>query len=315
LDNFANSTNDSWRPAELLGDAVYIQSGTFKDGFVSTTFVRDELGVSASVNGGKVSFENSNILGKNSTYDRPLSTVSTTNPTYQDVIWREDGRDGNSATGGQPGGPDTLPSTADAAKKRAPVYFDRNGVAWYRRNNANLMIPVADQTLPDAQNSDYNYFGIKGGDWDEVRQDNLQLASETTVNALIVSGVTPVRVMQVGPQTREQTYGGLNNFPRFNESWEIPGNTTLGTSASNVNLFIAGAFYQLFLSHTATAPYYTSSWEVQDSISNGAWYFYYQPPNRIWGYDVPFNIRRPTRSRPDLSPWQCPQRILSGAAR
>jgi hypothetical protein len=39
-------------------------------------------------------------------------------------------------------------STADAAKKRAPVYFDRNGVAWYRRNNANLMIPVADQTAP-----------------------------------------------------------------------------------------------------------------------------------------------------------------------
>jgi hypothetical protein len=74
---------------------------------------------------------------------------------------------------------------------------------------------------------------------------------------------------------------------------EIPGNTTLGTSASNVNLFIAGAFYQLFLSHTATAPYYTSSWEVQDSISNGAWYWYYQPPNRIWGYDVAFQYSPP----------------------
>jgi hypothetical protein len=51
LGNFANSTNDSWRPAELLADAVYIQSGTFKDGFVSTIFVGDELGASTTFNG------------------------------------------------------------------------------------------------------------------------------------------------------------------------------------------------------------------------------------------------------------------------
>lgn len=289
LTNFANSANDSWRPAELVADAIYIQSDNFKDGFVSTAYVRDELGVATNANEGHVSFENANILGQssNTNYTRPLSTRTA---PYNDVVWREDGRNGNSQSDGIPTSPDAL---TDAAK-RAPVYFDRNGVAWYRRDSSRddrRIIPVADHNEPTAATaSEYYYHGFKSDDsggWRTVRTNNLQLADDTSVNALLVSGVTPMRFVN----GREQFYGALSNFPRFNESWEVPGNST--TAASNRNLFISGAFYQLFLSHTATAPYESSTWDVQDAISSGSWYFYYQPPSRIWGYDVALQYSPP----------------------
>jgi hypothetical protein len=283
LTNFATSSNDSWRPAELIADAIYIQSDNFKDGFVSTAYVRDELGIATAVNQGKVSFENSNMLGRssNDNFDRPASDAAS---PYNDVIWREDGRNGGSAADG-------IPGNVSNASRRAPIYFDRNGVAWYRRDSSNparVIIPVADQD--SATDSIYGYHGFQNPgnnatNWRAVRTNNLQLAADnTTVNALIVSGVTPIRFDQTNG--REQIYGSLSNFPRFNESWEV-------SSGNNKNLFISGAFYQLFLSHTATAPYEASTWEAEDAIASGSRYFYYQPPNRIWGYDVAFQYSPP----------------------
>jgi hypothetical protein len=284
LTNFANSANDSWRPAELLADAVYIQSGNFKDGFVSTIYVRDELGVSAGNNLGVVSFQNSNMLG-DSTYSRPESV--TTDAEYDRSVWREDGE---AISNGGIGKPDSTDALTDAAK-RSPIYFDRNGVVYFRRNWNNpdqRMIPLADQN--GAVVSEYNYHGFKrNNSWSEVRQLNLQNASNTTVNALIVSGVTPMRF----DGGEEQTYGGLVNFPRFNEGWSTPANATAGTPASSRSLIISGAFYQLFLSHTATAPFYSSTWNADDTIPSGDWFFYYQPPNRIWGYDVALQYSPP----------------------
>jgi hypothetical protein len=55
------------------------------------------------------------------------------------------------------------------------------------------MIPVADQTLEPSVVITTTTV-LSGNVGDEVRQNNLQLASNTTVNALIVSGVTPMRV-------------------------------------------------------------------------------------------------------------------------
>jgi hypothetical protein len=283
LTNFATSSNDSWRPAELIADAIYIQSDNFKDGFVSTAYVRDELGIATAVNQGKVSFENSNMLGRssNDNFDRPASDAAS---PYNDVIWREDGRNGGSDADG-------IPGNVSNASRRAPIYFDRNGVAWYRRDSSNpdrVIIPVADQD--SATDSIYGYHGFQNpgnnaNNWRAVRTNNLQLAADnTTVNALIVSGVTPMRFDQTNG--REQIYGSLSNFPRFNESWEV-------SSGNNKNLFISGAFYQLFLSHTATAPYEASTWEAEDAIASGSRYFYYQPPNRIWGYDVAFQYSPP----------------------
>jgi hypothetical protein len=138
-------------------------------------------------------------------------------------VWREDGRGLGS------------PGAVATAARRAPVYIDRNGMTWYRRTNSAQMVPLAKQDGADS--SPYRYQGFKRNlSWKESRESNLQLASETTVNALIVSGVTPMRFDTTNRV--EQTYGGLVNFPRFNESWT----ESVGSPSVYRNLYISGGF-------------------------------------------------------------------------
>ncbi|MBD2091369.1 hypothetical protein H6F67_16095 [Microcoleus sp. FACHB-1515] len=114
------------------------------------------------------------------------------------------------------------------------------------------------------------------GDFDGVEVDKLRnVAVETRVNATIVSGIVPSR--------QDQSYGGLHNFPRFLESWQI-------SDASQIPLRIAGSFIQLNFSNYATAPFDQDAFEVGTrpigGSSGGELINYYRPPNRFWGYDV-----------------------------
>lgn len=91
-------------------------------------------------------------------------------------------------------------------------------------------------------------------------------ATETRVNAIIVSGVVP---------TREQnSNGGLHNFPRLLEDW------------GGINLHIFGAMIQLNFSNYATGPYDQDTMEPSDRPVTAERIRYYQAPNRRWGYDV-----------------------------
>ncbi|MEB3232936.1 MAG: hypothetical protein VKJ64_18160, partial [Leptolyngbyaceae bacterium] len=87
---------------------------------------------------------------------------------------------------------------------------------------------------------------------------------EQQVNAIIISGLVPSR--------KNQSYGGLHNFPRFISQWPT--------------LHIAGSLLQLNFSNYATAPFDQSAWETDENPGNSEQIKYYGAPNRRWGYDV-----------------------------
>jgi len=124
-------------------------------------------------------------------------------------------------------------------------------------------------------------------------------AVNTTFNLIVGAGDTPSRTLDVG-FARGDFNGGLQNLPRFLESWNAGGSTTN----------IRGSFIQLNRSAFSTAPYQpilpgaaiSSVFQLQGvgpfpqpllAIQNiyntdtGAGLLpYFSPPARNWGYDV-----------------------------
>ncbi|MDM3849983.1 MAG: hormogonium polysaccharide biosynthesis protein HpsA [Aphanizomenon gracile PMC627.10] len=108
----------------------------------------------------------------------------------------------------------------------------------------------------------------------------LQAATSTTYNVIIAAGDNPAR-------TTEDN-GGLHNYVRFAESW------------SGVNAKISGSFMQLRKSSYATAPFATSLTTADTSLNyatnnGGNKLPFYQPPIRLWGYDVGILSQSPDR--------------------
>jgi hypothetical protein len=248
LSIFANSGQDSWRPAEILGDAVHIFSDGFSDGFVEAAYVHNAASTgnntfayNTNAASGKVSYQNRNPFGN--------TTLNQKRMVNKNEIVRE-------------GRGDT----------QAPIYFDRNGVVY----NSGTGNRLAQDDINTAEN--YIYWGFSNilptsdeedlhSDLDQFRTDYLTPASgETTVNALLISGIVPGR--------DDQVYGGLHNFPRFDEYWD------------DTKQNIAGGFFQLFFSTSATAPFDQDAWEFDDSSDDDRFIEYYFPPDRVWGYDV-----------------------------
>lgn len=98
-------------------------------------------------------------------------------------------------------------------------------------------------------------FNILSNSWDDANSNlplNSRVASNTTINAGMISGIVPT--------TGSQYSGGLENYPRFLEKW------------SSKNMNIAGSFINL--------------WDSQ--IGTGQWIYggnYYAAPIRNWSYD------------------------------
>ncbi|MEO0769940.1 MAG: hypothetical protein AAFY72_10990, partial [Cyanobacteria bacterium J06649_4] len=122
---------------------------------------------------------------------------------------------------------------------------------------------------------------------DSMRRDHLIKVPEVSgqpkrVNATMISGIVPSRT--------GQGYGGLHNFPRFLEVWDVPEGTPANVEDQNfkkTNLFIQGAFLQLNFSTASTGPFDADAWNPSDAgQTNKEASFYYKPPERRWGYDV-----------------------------
>ncbi|MBE9229331.1 hypothetical protein IQ264_28400 [Phormidium sp. LEGE 05292] len=217
------SGKDTWRPAEILSDAITILSNNFHKGYI-------DLGITQDVSNAQVT----------SRYSF-LAINGPTTPTSGNGWLLEDG-------------------TVRTTSSTLPIKLSRDGHPMFCNvAPTNGFCPVASQT---PYNSTYRAL-------DADYRTNVNQATETRVNSIIVSGITPTGL--------NQPNGGFHNFPRFIENW------------SSTSALISGSFVQLNFSTYATAPYTQNSviWEPANTNPGGAGNVqYYQPPNRYWGYDV-----------------------------
>jgi hypothetical protein len=232
--NFALPSADTWRPAEVFGDAVGILSANFRDGSIQDGFTRNRP---TSRGLATVSYENQNTPNQTT-----LNDTSNTDGIAENY-WVHEG-----------------------SAVVNPVLVNRNGDIF--RNTTPGTAFGAFYTFPT--------LSTNAGSYVSDRQNQNIGATSTYVNATFISGIVPSRA--------GQSYGGMHNFPRFNEFW-----AEIGTPTPVRKLYISGGFFQLNFSTSATAPFDQDVWEPSATAPwdtaidvNG----YYGSPPRIWGYDV-----------------------------
>ena len=261
LNNPTNTNNDDWRLTEILADAITILSNSYCDGVIADTILGNNTcnsGTSSfrdtkfdNSNGGNNSGNSWNREDPNEPEDRNRNGSldpgeDTNNNGVLDV-----GEDTNSNGILDPPEDRNGNGTIDAPT--TPIAVSRNGEILFNNgtNDSNL------------------YNNLRG----KNNVQNLNNASETTVNAIIVQGL--------GPTRENESYGGLHNFPRFNENW-------------GVDLNITGSFIQLNFSNYDTGGYdHEETFQPATSATGPETIPYYRPPNRNWGYDVALQYQPP----------------------
>jgi hypothetical protein len=290
---FADPTLDQWRPTEILADAVTILSnnfcdGSIEDGFLTaglenptganlSTRLRDErpgAGVSLVLNGSVYGC----VTGTGTTVEtNPITSYLNQNRPNQDPGLSEDVNTRTGVNGGMYA--NRMRWTRENWYDRgAPVAVSRNGNPIKNRDtfltSPTSSSPVAGEYSRGSASANESYYPTN-----LVRRPRIAALSGTRVNSIIISGIVPSR--------ENQSYGGMHNFPRFLEDW-----------ARNP-LYISGSFLQLNFSNYATGPFDQDAFEVgiaplnddlpnpnSPGFSNGELIRYYEPPSRLWGYDV-----------------------------
>jgi hypothetical protein len=140
--------------------------------------------------------------------------------------------------------------------------------------------------------------GNRGGTLTALQTGWIPQARETTFNLIIGANDTPSRILNGAAGNTSDFNGGLQNLPRFLESWGENGAITTN---------IRGSFIQLGRSAYTTAPYQpvptqglrtvfeqlappqplTPAIPTTYNIATGQGRIpYFSPPTRNWGYDV-----------------------------
>ena len=287
-DNFSSPLKDRWRPSEVLADSIGILSNNFCDGSIADTFVIPDLSKTAA-----------NPIADFKLLPSDGASVNSTRAQYNDPS-----KSGLFSPGCGTGNGYTSFHNRNLPQKALPANWD-----WVRENSSNATLPQrsttaalnywadftspikisrAGQPLIQAPQASLGTLGAQpalprsvlygtrftSNPYYDIGQNNdggrkLASAVQTRVNSIVVSGIVPSR--------KSQSYGGLHNFPRFLEDWNA------NTSALN----FAGSFLQLSFSNYGTAPFESEAWEVGQSVdSSNENLNYYQPPQRLWGYDV-----------------------------
>ncbi|MCH9056187.1 hormogonium polysaccharide biosynthesis protein HpsA [Synechococcus sp. PCC 6716] len=277
---FARPTSDTWRPTEILGDAVSILSNNFCNGSANDYFAQaynDPIQGYGNTSPENVATNYTQQTGGNAQVNNPANTRIYTTCATSDNL-RTSFLNANRPSADLPGNSVWLrESPFDPS---SPIFVDRNGTPWavnhtngarVDRTGAVLEIYPSGTGGDPAPNNPYNtYYAFT-----DAR--SRITPADTRVNAVLISGVVPSRPTQ--------SYGGMHNFPRFLEGWG--------------NLWIQGAFIQLNFSTQATGPFDQDQWEVPataacrnvntafNCAADGAERInYYGAPTRRWGYDV-----------------------------
>lgn len=157
--NFADPTKDTWRPTEILADAITILSSNFTDGSVESGFTQP---LETGPNTTNTSYQNQN---------RPKP--SSPNPVSYWI--RED-----------PSKP-TTPTT-----NGAPIKVNNNGYPLYCTSNT-IPCPASNLQAYDKSPSTEQYRLFSDGN---RTNDLVQAYSPTQVNAILISGIVPSRAGQ-----------------------------------------------------------------------------------------------------------------------
>lgn len=316
-DRFANPEQDRWRPSEILADSITILSDQFCDGSAIDTFMTagSSSDISASTYGSPTAPANTKLLP----YQPPAgSSVSGGTSIYGDernglfgpgcsqgrtsflnqnrpkgslsAKWdwiRENPADLTSPVKISRNGngfvlPPTpsVPAAGTAPNPRFPVAGSTDYEGKQTGTNSKPMVAV-NYAQPFVGSADYYNSNDRKGFADAFTV--LPPAADTRVNSILISGLIPSRT--------NQAYGGMHNFPRLIESWQVGGKK---------KLWFSGSFLQLNFSNYATAPYDQDAWEPsQAPQAGGELIGYYNAPDRLWGYDVALQIAKagPAASR------------------
>lgn len=271
--NFARA-GDLWRPSEVLADAITILSDNSCDGSMQDVFLTVGVGQAATLADAR------NGVRVGATSARYGCQGNGDRTTYLNFSRPSDAGPASAAF---------ATGTTAAAPNTLDVVRDQNGnptARWMRTNYADSMFrTLATATLKPQEGDSPIIVHPQGVPLRAVLgvtanprylgayypiTDNRPLIPalpNTRVNSIIISGLVPSRA--------NQSYGGLHNFPRFNEDW-----------TNNSPLFISGSLLQLSFSQQATAPFDQDAWEVGTNPVVNEAIRYYVPPLRRWGYDV-----------------------------
>jgi hypothetical protein len=260
---FANPGTDTWRPTEVLGDSVTVLSGNFCDGSIEDGIIYPNLNPAPALG-----FNIQTMYGcnANASFTSYLNQNRPTTPLINLPV--APAANNNAWSRENPYDP-TSPIKISRAGK--PMYITAAGV----EEPYELRTPGFGgeaQTYLRFEDDDPRC-GVLGG-----QRKCIGRASETIVNSMIIQGTIPSRA--------GQSAGGFHNFPRLIENWD------------SIPLSMTGSFRQMKFSTQATGPYDQDSWErAMLPISTGGRHeqlFYYDPPDRRWGYDVALQYQTPS---------------------
>ncbi|ATS18888.1 hypothetical protein BRW62_09180 [Parathermosynechococcus lividus PCC 6715] len=257
---FARPASDTWRPTEIIGDAVTILSNNFCNGSANDYFAQaynDNIRGYGNSSPENVATNYTQETANNARVNNPANTpIYTTCATSANL--RTSFLNANRPSADLP--ENSVWLRESPFDPSSPIFVDRNGTPWAVNHTNGARV---DRT--------YNAY------YDFTNGRSLISPADTRVNAVLISGVVPSRPTQ--------SYGGMHNFPRFLEAWG--------------NLWIQGAFIQLNFSTQATGPFDQDQWEVPatdacrdvntafNCAANTAERInYYGAPARRWGYDV-----------------------------
>lgn len=275
--NFASPNGDRWRPSEILADSISILSDNFCDGSIADAFVAPTPNPNTipdfqASNGGGGGIQYPGNIQRSNYNERglyaPGCRTGAGNTSYQNQNrvnaappsngqgweWKREGASfvsRNGINGNQPTWSDFT----------TPIQIGRSGepLVIARPTGQNPTLPV-----------NYGTGGLGLGY--AAPQDGRGIravadAAETRINSIIISGLSPSRP--------NQSYGGLHNFPRFLEVW-----------GNNNPFYFSGSFLQLNFSNYATGPFEQEGWEPGQGATAAEPIPHYNPPARLWGYDV-----------------------------
>ena len=144
-----------------------------------------------------------------------------------------------------------------------PLYVEGN----YNVDPSQVGTPNTSKSQPAALIADS--INVLSGSWNDANSSkslSSRVASDTTVNAAFLAGIVP--------SNSSYYSGGVENFPRFLESW------------SGKNFTYNGSMVVMFPSQIGTGPW----------LGTGSLYNIYDPPKRSWNFDV--NYSNPNKLPP-----------------